>query len=407
MSMLRKWTTRQFILVAILALLVVGIFLRTSQFLRAIGIKSRPISSPQSQPKTIYTLALLGYGGGQHEGAYLTDTVILARIDTVKNQVLLISIPRDLWVKIPTTSKNPFFQKINAIYQMSLFPTDFPDVSKKYTIKNNDALLLKEVLQKVTGLSVDAYVAVDFASFVRTIDLLGGVDITIDKAFIDPSYPLEGKEKDLCEKDDQFKQVEKYLTQPNQSEMDSLFKDKPDLKEFFINITDAPEKAFPCRYETLTFAAGATHFTGSEALKFVRSRHSLQDGTDFSRATRQQKVILAVKSKVLSIGFIPRIMPLLKELEGRVITDLSYDLIGKLVTELKDAAQYKISKLVLSDQNYLVADYSASGQYILRPKSGDQQWSQIHTVIHSSIEGIKLTPTPYPQISKPTTSVKK
>lgn len=380
------------IIAGIVVLLLVGLTIRGFEFLKKIGV--RGTTTATSKPKTQFNIALLGYGGGTHDGAYLTDTVIVAHVDVERNKVLLISLPRDIWVPVPTTSGSPFNLKLNALYQIGLFPTDFPDVKAKYGATGNNALLLKETLGKITGLPIDAYVAADFSSFTRTIDLLGGIDITVDTAFVDPVYPIDGKEKDLCGKDEQFKQVEKYLTQPNQDEMAALFKDKPELKEFFDNITDAPEKAFPCRYETLNFSTGLTHLTGEQALKFVRSRHSLQDGTDFGRAARQQKVLIAVKNKVLSIGFIPRILPLIKELEGHVVTDISYDEISKFIGEFKDAKLYKIDKLVLSDKNYLVDDFSTGGQFILRPKLGLGKWDEVHAAINNTILGITPTPTP-------------
>ena len=48
-------------------------------------------------------------------------------------------------------------------------------------------------------------------------------------------------------------------------------------------------------------------------LKFARSRHSPDDGDDFNRAIRQQLVIESIKDKVISLGFIPKIIPLMNE----------------------------------------------------------------------------------------------
>jgi polyisoprenyl-teichoic acid--peptidoglycan teichoic acid transferase len=395
--MRKKWSWVSVVFVVVVIMLCLGILVRTFAFMKQIGIRNNNGTTRNNVPKTEFNIALLGYGGGFHEGAYLTDTIIVAHVDTSKNKVLMISIPRDLWVQVPTKSKTPYFQKINAIYEMGLFPTDFPDLTPKYAKKDPNASLLKEVLKNITGLTIDNYVAADFSAFTQTIDLLGGVDITVDTAFTDPVYPLDGKEKDLCGKDEQFKKVEQYLTQPDQAAMDALFKENADLKQFFIDITDAPEKAFPCRYEILQFSRGPVHLEGAQALKFVRSRHSLQDGTDFGRASRQQKVIIGIKNKVLSIGFIPRILPLVKELEGHIVMDLTYDDIGKFIGELKDASLYKVEKLVLTDKNYLVNDFASTGQYILRPKDGGQVWTTIHKEIRNTI--LEITPTPTPNLT--------
>nr|HPO05722.1 LCP family protein [Candidatus Gracilibacteria bacterium] len=41
---------------------------------------------------------LIGYGGEGHDGAYLTDSMMVASIDTKNQNVVMLSIPRDLWV---------------------------------------------------------------------------------------------------------------------------------------------------------------------------------------------------------------------------------------------------------------------------------------------------------------------
>ena len=121
---------------------------------------------------------------------------------------------------------------------------------------------------------------------------------------------------DLCGKEGDFAQIEKYINGPTltpdeQTEQDKLFSEKPDLKNFYDNITASPQDAFPCRYEHLHFNTGVQHMDGKTALKYVRSRHALQDGGDFGRASRQQRFLSAVKDKVLSVTFIPKIVPLM------------------------------------------------------------------------------------------------
>ncbi len=62
------------------------------------------------------------------------------------------------------------------------------------------------------------------------------------------------------------------------------------------------EPDYPCRYEHLHFEAGWQIMDGKTALKYVRSRNAQgEEGTDFSRNLRQQKVIAALKNKLSSI----------------------------------------------------------------------------------------------------------
>src|SRR6476660_9623008 len=74
------------------------------------GDGHKPTISPK---KDSYNILLLGYGGEGHEGAYLTDTIIVAHVDLKKNQVILLSLPRDLWVKVPGKTSD-FHAKINS-----------------------------------------------------------------------------------------------------------------------------------------------------------------------------------------------------------------------------------------------------------------------------------------------------
>lgn len=330
----------------------------------------------QKKVKDDYTILLLGYGGGTHEGTYLTDTIMLANINFKTHKVVLVSVPRDLWVKVPTKTE-VFHSKVNAVYQMGLFPKTYPDLDTSTLSKDNPSGIIKKVVYDITGLEVDGFFAVDFQGFVKAIDTLDGVDITVDKTFTDYEYPVEGKETDLCGQKEE---------------------DLPDLEQRIA--TESPALVFPCRYETLTFTAGETHMDGETALKYARSRHSLDDGGDFNRAKRQQKVIEAVKDKVLTLNFIPKILPLLDDLGDHIITDIPLSDSNKLLLEGRKSNEYSIKTFVITDE-YLKEEYSDNGQYIVVPKIGIDNWSQIKTIIKNIQLGITPTPTKVPVTISP------
>ncbi len=71
---------------------------------------------------------LLGRGGGTHDGPDLTDTMLLASIDPVNNTATLLSIPRDLWVDIPSKGA----MKINAAWETGEFSYLGSEISWKY-----------------------------------------------------------------------------------------------------------------------------------------------------------------------------------------------------------------------------------------------------------------------------------
>jgi len=119
---------------------------------------------------------LLGMGGAEHDGPYLTDTMILISIRPSTKQVAMISIPRDLLVEIPGYG----WWKINNA-------SSFGETQNK----GNGGLLSKEVVQNVFNLPVHYYVRVDFSGFEQMIDTLDGVKVDVDKSFTDYQYPTD------------------------------------------------------------------------------------------------------------------------------------------------------------------------------------------------------------------------
>jgi LCP family protein required for cell wall assembly len=374
---------KKIIIILLAIFLAWGVFFASKQLTN--NNSSQNNSQKPAPEKTTFNFLLLGYGGAAHEGPFLTDTMMIAHIDIKTKKATLISIPRDLWVKLPTKSGVDFHTKINAVYQMGLFPKDYPDLA-------DDS---KMIISRITGLPIDGYVSVNFEGFTKAIDILGGVDINIEKSFTDSEYPIDGKEKDLCDKDTEelFKKAEPFTTPGfNPEERNQQFKDNPKLEEFVKNATDSPELAFPCRYEKLEFKKGITHMDGQTALKYARSRHSETDGGDFNRALRQQQVIKAIKNKVISLGFIPKIIPLMDEFKKDVKTDIGLDTIKKFISQADKVKEYKITTFVLTDQNVLKNAVSDDKQYILIPSEGIDNWNGIKKLINNTIEGI--TPTP-------------
>jgi len=387
--------------VVLVMVAVLSVFaFKINQFYKKI-YSSGEASSNKNIPKTSYSILLLGYGGGQHEGTYLTDSMILLHFDTASKKLQLISVPRDIWVKIPTRSGADFHAKINAAYQMGMFPGNYPDLQVNY---RGDGKLVKYAVSQITGLSVDHYVALDFQGFVKAIDILGGINIDVKYQFEDKEYPIDGKERDLCGNDGMFKKVEpiinKTLTDPK--EIDQILNSDPSLREFYNNITDKPYLAFPCRYEDFKVEAGNQHMDGKLALKFVRSRHGIGDGSDFGRSARQQLFLEAVKEKVISMGLLTKIIPLMDELKDDLRTDVDLVALQKMVKEAKNFGAYQTKSVVLSDTNYLSAASSSDGQYILIPKEGIDRWDNVKRDIYNIFSDIIPSP-----VSSPSASLKK
>ncbi len=304
-------------------------------------------------------IVLLGYGGGNHDGAYLTDSIIAVHIDPKTQKIFLISIPRDTWVKIPANGDDGGYAKINAAYQIGLDDKGYPDKQSQFKGPAGGAKMAEYVVSQITGLPLDYFVGVDFSGFKRTIDTLGGISIGVEKTFDDYQYPIEGKEDDVCGlADTEIASLSAQLASPSAA------------------ITDLD--AFPCRFEHLHFDSGEQHMDGTTALKYVRSRHSLQDGTDFGRAQRQRNLLVAVKHKIFSAGFIPQVIPFMTSLGDDLRTDLTLDDVKVFLQNISALNNYQIVSLSIADQDYLQDAVSSEGQAILVSKDGTDNWTSVH-----------------------------
>jgi LCP family protein required for cell wall assembly len=203
------------------------------------------------------TFALLGSDsrGGQ---SFRTDTMVIAALRPKSGQVTLISIPRDLWVYIPSNG----MQRINTAYE-------FGEI---YHYPGGGPALFKDTLLYNLGIRIDHIAMVNFDGFRQIVDTLGGIDVPIACAYtdwhlIDPSYD------------------------PYNENNWSLY----------------------------TVGPGMVHMDGDLSLWYARSR---KKSSDFDRGRRQQEVLRAIYSHALQVDAIAKIPQLYNDLNSAVTTDL-------------------------------------------------------------------------------------
>lgn len=118
-------------------------------------------------------ILLLGHAGEHRPGKNLTDTVMMMSIDTRNNRVGLLSLPRDLYARIPDTSTHT---KINSLYQVGINEGVGSD-------------LIRGTISNITGLPIHYSIIVDFDAFEKIIDTLGGIGIYAERDIYDTRYP--------------------------------------------------------------------------------------------------------------------------------------------------------------------------------------------------------------------------
>jgi polyisoprenyl-teichoic acid--peptidoglycan teichoic acid transferase len=206
------------------------------------------------------TVLLLGIDErAQESGPFRTDTIMLLTLDPTTKMAGILSIPRDLWVPIPGYNDG----RINTAH----FLGDL------YKYAGGGPALARATVEYNLGVPIDYHVRVNFHAFVSMVDMIGGIDIYVEKDISDPLYPN-----------------------------------------------------YHYGYDPLHIPAGWHHFNGEMALKYARTRHG---SSDFDRARRQQQVISAILEKVTNIGLLPDLAKKAPEiyemLETSVQTDMALD----------------------------------------------------------------------------------
>lgn len=218
-------------------------------------------------------------------------------VDPQTDTASILSIPRDLYVQIPGYGQD----RINTALVYGAREGDYLD----------GAALAMQTVSSNLGIPINHFVLVDFGAFVRTIDLLEGIDVQVPYEINDSMYP----------------------------DMDY-------------------------GYDPLYIPAGLQHFDGQTALKYARTRHA---DSDFNRAYRQQQVLFAARSKALSLGLtqmLVRAPSLYREVEDGVRTDLSLEQILRLAKTIGDIPSENMRNEVL-DQDYVTSFRTPGGASVL------------------------------------------
>jgi polyisoprenyl-teichoic acid--peptidoglycan teichoic acid transferase len=137
-------------------------------------------TAPQSEEGRINILLLGMRGADDPHGGLLADSIMVASFDTKNNKVGLISVPRDLYVKIPGTEERG---KLNSVY-----------AHWEGGGKGQGIAKMEEMMGTITGLKIDHTVAINFDGFKQLIDAVGGVDVKLTKPFSEMKQFVEGNE---------------------------------------------------------------------------------------------------------------------------------------------------------------------------------------------------------------------
>jgi LCP family protein required for cell wall assembly len=279
-------------------------------------------------------ILLLGYGGAGHDGAYLTDSILVASVQG-PDRVAMTSIPRDSWVSIKAFANGGSYDgKINAAYEIPLSNGAFGKVLPQYDQSfNGGGALASKVIGDYLGVPIDYWVGVDFTAFKSVVDAVGGIDVVNPYVLDDYQYPL-GETGQVTH---------------------------------------------------IHFEAGPLHLNGDQALIYSRERHA---DSDFGRSRRQQQVITAIKDKALKVGALPKLFDLLSALGDNVHTNMTLNDIktfGGIANKISSASTHHVS---IDNTNWQYDTSSYDGQYILLPR--DHTSTYLHNFIAAEMVDPKI-----------------
>jgi len=278
-----------------------------------------------------YAFLLMGYGGGNHPGAYLTDSLMLVIVDPTKKTLALLSIPRDSWVPIAFSANDVVYNKVNTAYALAQDQTQFTDRLPRYTGNQGPGTFAADTISRLVGVPVRYYLGLDFDGFRQMIDAVGGVDVNVPDSFT-ARYPVN---------------------------------DDPSINAAWMNVS---------------FTKGMEHMNGARAIEFARAREVIDnpnEGTDFARSRRQRLIMEAFKTRIFQPGGMIHLPQLLAIASQHADTNYSIPGVASLARLALSWKDVTIYQTALTTANYLQDGTGPDGTYITVPSDPTHSWAQI------------------------------
>lgn len=274
-----------------------------------------------------------------HDGAELTDSIMLISINTKDKSALMMSIPRDLYINLGNNN----YSKINYAYiygkQKNFNQSGYP---------SGGMGKLEQIVEQNFGIKIDYYALVNYKAFRDAVNAVGGIDFTVKSP--DP----------------------RGLYDPN------------------IDYTTGGP--------LVKLSNGPHHLNGQQALNLARARGDSYRAygfpqSDFDRATHQRQMLMALKAKVASAGVLAnpaRLSSLSDAIGNNVKTDLQIGEIRRLYDLTKGINNNAITSISLNNANgkNLLQNYRThDGQAALVPSAGIDNYSEIKAFIRKQMSG--------------------
>ena len=264
-------------------------------------VGSLPSAGVVTGTKDPFAILVVGSDFGTGYSHSLTDTMIVVSVDPATSAVVMVSMPRDT-ARFPMFNGGVYDGKLNSLMSRAIAnPSQYPE---------GGLGTLSHEISYLVGIPIQYVAYINLGGFGKLIDVVGGVDVVVTKAI-----------------DDNFYQ-------------------------------------FPNGPKGFHLAAGPQHLDSAHAVAYVRSRYGLGDN-DFTRARRQQELLLALKTKLMSPAVLPKLPSLLEELSHLVSTNFPAERVGDML-ELSRQLEADVVQHVVLGPPYAI-NPPGGGEYVLVP----------------------------------------
>ena len=238
-----------------------------------------PSPLPQGGPINVLFVGVDSGFGREHA---LTDSIMLTSFDPGLGRLIQISVPRDTG-RMPLYTGGTYETRINTFASyVQRHPDRFPGEAPIAALSHEIGFVL--------GVDIPYYAMVNLEGFIELIDLVGGVDVTVEQAISDPFW--------------------KFEMQP-----------------------------------------GKHHLNGETALVYVRSRFGVGN-SDYERARRQQQVLLAVAKKIRDPLVMTRLPEIASKVATLIRTNVPLTDLEMLIEMTEKVTEAETQKYVLSPPHY-------------------------------------------------------
>lgn len=271
--------------------------------------------------------------GGNHPGGNLTDSMMVLSINQSKKDAYMVSIPRDLWVKLDSPCSVGYEEKLNVVYMCA------SDDGKK---EQQGADGLRKKIGEVLGLDIQYYAHLNYKVVSDAVNAVGGVQVKIEtddpRGIYDPNFD------------------------------------------------------WTCNYrcKMVNYKNGeVVTLDGPHALALARARNAQGgyglSGGNFDRERNQQKILRALQEKALSAGTITnigKVTSLIDALGNNLRTNVDTSEVRTLLDIAQEIKGDKLQSIPLDKEGSAVVttgDYQ--GRSIVRPVAGIFDYSDIQALI--------------------------